>query len=99
LNAFTHVIANRIQFDQKILDFKKMNGSIGHDDELHFNTQSSSQWDGLTHCGVQKKELYYNGLKHADITGLRKGRNGIDSENGPPLRSCKKLTKLSSQGG
>ena len=79
LNAFDHVIANRKLFEQNILDFKKMNGSIGHDDELHFNTQSSSQWDGLTHCAIQEQELYYNGLKHEDVTKKRSGRNGIHS--------------------
>ncbi|KAJ9625964.1 hypothetical protein H2204_010263 [Knufia peltigerae] len=77
LNIFDYVIANRRLFEQKVLDFKEMNSSIGHDDELHFNTQSSSQWDGLTHCGLQDQELYYNGLKHEDIIKRRDGRNGI----------------------
>lgn len=80
LNAFTHIIANRMQFKQNIIDFKKLNVSIGHDDELSFNTQGSSQWDGLTHCAIQAKGLYYNGLKHEDVQGARKGTNGIDSE-------------------
>lgn len=79
LNIFDYVIANRRLFEQKVLDFKEMNSSIGHDDELHFNTQSSSQWDGLTHCGLQDQELYYNGLKHEDIIKRRDGRNGIHS--------------------
>ncbi|KIW29550.1 uncharacterized protein PV07_05362 [Cladophialophora immunda] len=78
LNAFTHVIANRIQFEHKVIDFKKTNGAIGHDEELRFNTQSSSQWDGLSHCAIQESELYYNGLRHADIEGTRKGTNGTD---------------------
>lgn len=81
LDAFDYVIANRIQFKQVIIDFKKMNGSIGHDDELHFNTQSSSQWDGLSHCAVQEQELYYNGLRHEDVMKRRDGRNGTHSKS------------------
>ncbi|RVX76059.1 hypothetical protein B0A52_00416 [Exophiala mesophila] len=69
-----------MQFKQNIIDFQKLNVSIGHDDELSFNTQGSSQWDGLTHCAIQAKGLYYNGLKHEDVQGARKGTNGIDSE-------------------
>jgi hypothetical protein len=85
LNAFDYVIANRIQFKQVLIDFKKLNGSIGHDDELHFNTQSSSQWDGLSHCAIQAEELYYNGLKHDDVSGKRDGRNGIHSRLTAPF--------------
>jgi hypothetical protein len=80
LNAFTHVLANRIRFQQKMIDFKKMGAFIGHDDELHFNTQSSSQWDGLTHCAVQETELYYNGLRHDEVQGAKKGQNGTHSK-------------------
>lgn len=88
LNAFTHVIANRIQFEHKVIDFKTMNGAIGHDDELRFNTQSSSQWDGLSHCAIQESELYYNGLHHADIGGAKRGRNGTDSKYNHASHSC-----------
>ncbi|KIW93278.1 uncharacterized protein Z519_05883 [Cladophialophora bantiana CBS 173.52] len=77
LDAFDYVIANRRLFKQTVIDFKKMNMGVGHDDELQFNTQSSSQWDGLTHCGLQEQEVYYNGLKHEDIMKNRDGRNGI----------------------
>ena len=80
LDAFDYVIAGRRLFKQTILDFKARGMGIGHDDELHFNTQSSSQWDGLTHSGLQKQELYYNGLKHADIMGSKTFRNGIHSK-------------------
>lgn len=46
-----------------------------NDDTLTFNTQSSSQWDGLRHYGYQKEKLYYNGLTQEDVTTTKK--NGI----------------------
>jgi hypothetical protein len=81
LNYLTHMIAQRIQFQQKIINFKDLFNSAGHDDELHFNTQGSSQWDGFTHSAtkIPGAEFYYNGLKHTDVLGKRDGTNGIDS--------------------
>ncbi|WPH02757.1 Hypothetical protein R9X50_00562500 [Acrodontium crateriforme] len=35
---------------------------IINDDVWTFNTQSSSQWDGLRHFGYQKEERFYNGV-------------------------------------
>ncbi|KAL1887681.1 hypothetical protein Sste5346_010076 [Sporothrix stenoceras] len=38
--------------------------SIGdnmHDDKIHFNTQTSSQWDGFGHCGYSTGQ-FYNGV-------------------------------------
>lgn len=32
-----------------------------NDDTLQFNTQISSQWDGLRHYGYQAEQLYFNG--------------------------------------
>lgn len=31
-----------------------------NDDAVHFNTQSSTQWDGFRHYGYQKAKLYFN---------------------------------------
>ena len=42
-----------------------------------FNTQSSSQWDGLTHYGNATYHGYYNGVTDAQITGGPETRNGI----------------------
>jgi hypothetical protein len=42
---------------------------IVHDDTWSFNTQSSSQWDGLRHFGYQKAGLFYNGTTLEDIAG------------------------------
>jgi hypothetical protein len=48
-------------------------------DDLYdsFNTQSSSQWDGLTHYG-HPEFGFYNGAQEADITGQPGTRNGIE---------------------
>ncbi|KAL8243689.1 hypothetical protein R6Q59_009947 [Mikania micrantha] len=40
-----------------------------HDDTWHFNTQSSTQWDGLRHFGYQKAERFYNNTTVEDIAG------------------------------
>jgi hypothetical protein len=43
----------------------------------NFNTQSSSQWDGLTHFG-HRLYGFYNGVTESQITGLTGTRNGIE---------------------
>jgi kynurenine formamidase len=43
----------------------------------NFNTQSSSQWDGLTHYG-HREHGFYNGVQEADVTGQAGTRNGIE---------------------
>lgn len=49
-----------------------------HDDVYdNFNTQSSSQWDGLTHYG-HREHGFYNGVTEADVTGREGTRNGIE---------------------
>ncbi|OCL05782.1 hypothetical protein AOQ84DRAFT_298293 [Glonium stellatum] len=42
---------------------------IVNDDTWTFNTQSSSQWDGLRHFGYQKEAKFYNGVTMDDIHG------------------------------
>lgn len=48
-------------------------------DDLYdnFNTQSSSQWDGLTHFG-HRLHGFYNGVTETQVTGLAGTRNGIE---------------------
>ncbi len=43
----------------------------------NFNTQSSSQWDGLTHYG-HREYGFYNGVSEDQITGAAGTRNGIE---------------------
>lgn len=38
-----------------------------NDDVLHFNTQSSTQWDGFRHYGYIKEQRYFNNRKDEDI--------------------------------
>ncbi|POS80212.1 hypothetical protein DHEL01_v201404 [Diaporthe helianthi] len=55
---------------------------LGHvaDDIITFNTQRSSQWDGLRHFAYQKEKLWYNGATLKDIVDLKTGnpRLGIN---------------------
>ncbi|KZT58776.1 hypothetical protein CALCODRAFT_494478 [Calocera cornea HHB12733] len=50
-----------------------------NDDVWHFNTQSSSQWDGLRHFGYQapRKLAFYNGVTMDDIHAEGSTVNGI----------------------
>ncbi|KAJ5263390.1 hypothetical protein N7478_010995 [Penicillium angulare] len=43
----------------------------GHanDDEIDFNTQSSSHWDGLRHFPYSDSKIFYNGVTQDDISG------------------------------
>jgi hypothetical protein len=43
----------------------------------NFNTQSSSQWDGLTHYG-HRLYGFYNGAAEEQITGVAGTRNGME---------------------
>ncbi|KAJ9632303.1 hypothetical protein H2203_000707 [Taxawa tesnikishii (nom. ined.)] len=42
---------------------------IVHDDTWSFNTQSSSQWDGLRHFAYQKAQRFYNNVTVEQISG------------------------------
>ncbi|KAI9721095.1 MAG: hypothetical protein M1812_002576 [Candelaria pacifica] len=48
-----------------------------NDDTWTFNTQSSSQWDGLRHFAYQKEKLFYNGVTMEDIHADNSVVNGI----------------------
>ncbi|KAL8292668.1 hypothetical protein RQP46_001280 [Phenoliferia psychrophenolica] len=37
------------------------------DDEIHLNTQSGSQWDGLRHFGVMAAKCFYQGIPSTEI--------------------------------
>lgn len=63
-DALRHTIKRRHPF---------VNDDVYHD----FNTQSSSQWDGLTHAGNTAHHGYYNGVTDAQVTGGPDTRNGI----------------------
>jgi len=48
-----------------------------NDDIWTFNSQGSSQWDGLRHFGYLKEKVFYNGVTMEDIHGTTK--NGTKS--------------------
>lgn len=48
---------------------------IVHDDIWTFNSQVSSQWDGLRHFGYQKEAKFYGGVTVEDIQGCGHGRD------------------------
>ncbi|KZL74875.1 hypothetical protein CI238_07522 [Colletotrichum incanum] len=50
-------------------------GFIGLDDEIHINTQTSSQWDSLKHFSIQEHKLFYNGMTLQEA--LDTPRNGL----------------------
>ncbi|KAI0834568.1 hypothetical protein F5Y06DRAFT_289666 [Hypoxylon sp. FL0890] len=43
---------------------------IVNDDVWTFNTQVSTQWDGLRHFAYQREKLFYNGVTMEDIHGV-----------------------------
>lgn len=55
------------QVFQKVVYQKKPR--MVHDDTWAFNTQSSTQWDGLRHFGYQKAGRFYNNTTVEDIAG------------------------------
>ncbi|KAJ6023636.1 uncharacterized protein N7446_014001 [Penicillium canescens] len=69
----------------------------GHanDDELDFNTQSSSHWDGLRHFPYSETKQFYNGVVQDDISTSHK--IGIQSKWSPnryPIRPSNPLIAL-----
>ncbi|KAK3112835.1 hypothetical protein LTR53_010466 [Teratosphaeriaceae sp. CCFEE 6253] len=50
---------------------------IVNDDVWTFNTQSSTQWDGLRHFGYQQEARFYNGVTLDEIHGT----NGVKKTN------------------
>lgn len=71
---------NRALFHQDIIHKAPR---IVNDDIWTFNTQVSSQWDGLRHFAYQKEEKFYNGVTLGDIhgEGFKAGDTTRDSPN------------------
>ncbi|SPO06309.1 uncharacterized protein DNG_08998 [Cephalotrichum gorgonifer] len=64
LDAMSRPCFGRVPFEQTI---KNKAPRTVNDDTLHFNTQSSSQWDGFRHYGYQEEKLYLNGRTPDEI--------------------------------
>ena len=54
----------RAKFHQEIIP--KMGRTV-NDDVRSFNSQVSTQWDGLRHFGYLAEKKFYNGVTQADI--------------------------------
>ncbi|KAH7020883.1 uncharacterized protein B0I36DRAFT_333349, partial [Microdochium trichocladiopsis] len=62
--------ASNPRFVRKLLEQNMINKAPlkhAHDDEWHFNSQCSSQWDGFRHYAYQEEEVYYMGRKAEDF--------------------------------
>ncbi len=59
---------------------RNQDGLAIHDDHLAFNTQCSSQWDGLRHFGYQRTKQFYGGRTPEDFQNSQV--LGIQSEHG-----------------
>ncbi|KAI1495689.1 putative cyclase-domain-containing protein [Biscogniauxia marginata] len=64
LNGMTVELPGRMATQHKQMTLREagLSESTGWDDELHFNTQSGSQWDSLVHWQHQPSGLAYNGI-------------------------------------
>lgn len=65
LNAMGFPLPGRVQPTHKQMTLKEagLSEGAGWDDEIHFNTQLSSQWDSLVHWHHQPSGLAYNGIE------------------------------------
>ena len=66
------------RFHHNIINNRTRGSPYSLDDEISFNTQSGSQWDGLRHVIQREAGLCYNGVSEDELT--TNGRLGIDSE-------------------
>ncbi|EED17135.1 conserved hypothetical protein [Talaromyces stipitatus ATCC 10500] len=75
LHSLSYPGFGRKEFEHKVISLHDGLDIYGFDDELHINTQSGSQWDGLKHHASQEHAVFYNGLKFDDA--LKTDANGI----------------------
>ncbi|SJX62710.1 uncharacterized protein SRS1_10959 [Sporisorium reilianum f. sp. reilianum] len=64
----------RAPFHHTLIDLKAKLGVYATDDEVHLNTQTSSQWDGFNHFAHQHTHMYYGGVKHEDLHSGKVGK-------------------------
>jgi hypothetical protein len=53
-----------------------------NDDVWTFNSQCTSQWDGLRHFGYQKEQKFYNGVTMEDIHAVDEHGHRVSTVNG-----------------
>lgn len=62
-----------------------------NDDVVTFNTQSSTQWDGLRHFGYQKEKVFFNGRTQEEV--MNSDVNGIHGKSKQTLTKREKEKK------
>ncbi|OLN82140.1 hypothetical protein CCHL11_07662 [Colletotrichum chlorophyti] len=78
LKAQSSPFFSRPPFRHRVLQIPQGSG-FGNDEIWTFNTQSSSQWDGLRHFGYQKEQKFYNGVTMNDVHAEGSTINGIQA--------------------
>jgi uncharacterized CHY-type Zn-finger protein len=72
---------NRKQLDHKLIDHEDISPHYhGFDDEIHLNTQCSSQWDGFRHHALLSNHLFYNGVHRSAVKEPGSSVLGMQSE-------------------
>jgi len=72
--------------EHKIIPFANPDVPV-NDEELHLNTQSGTQWDGLRHFGIISEGVFYQGIP---ASGVKKGLAIMDD----PMNVDMELIKL-----
>lgn len=75
----------RARFHQDM--FPKAPATV-NDDVWTFNSQVSTQWDGLRHFGYQREKVFYNGVTMKDIHGFGREGKGKSTVNGIQGKCC-----------
>ena len=59
---------HRKKLDHQLVDHADVSPQYhGFDDCVSFNTQCSSQWDGLRHHALSQNQLFYNGVPKSKL--------------------------------
>ncbi|KAJ7612090.1 putative cyclase-domain-containing protein [Roridomyces roridus] len=76
---------------------KKADGHLyARDDEIHINTQSGTQWDGLRHFPILEHEIFYN---NTPARSLQEGFHPIpDPQNVDPIQAHIGIQNWSNHG-
>ncbi|KAN0063335.1 hypothetical protein ACQY0O_004501 [Thecaphora frezii] len=67
LDSVSVPLIGRKQMHHRLVDLHKEHGIYATDDEVHLNTQTSSQWDGFNHFAYQPTGQYYGGIHHEQV--------------------------------
>ncbi|GAB7356249.1 hypothetical protein MBLNU459_g7063t1 [Dothideomycetes sp. NU459] len=69
MNKPSTPVFGRQKLCQTIIDNNLFSASTSFDDEVSFNTQSGSQWDGLRHVIHRDSGKLYNGVAKSEVAG------------------------------